>query len=816
MRAARTFLPPVSLPHLFRVLSAGWVLLTLLPLPAGSQTPLDTVRSVLAPGSEAGSGEEPQEPPSGPEPPGIEELVPLSLEVQREAQEAEAELRRLGDLEQVSATARELERIGARLGDEPGTGERIDPSRGAEVAAFQERVELAASGLRDRLGELESIRSSWRQKRELWRSWQQRLAAQDRPALAAEAARGLARIAGVLEAVDGAVDRSLEVQRRLESVRLELPDLVRGSGLGPGAEDVPLIRRDAPLLGSLRHRQQLREGLLAPLADGLRSVSLPEPVFWERHSGALALQLFLFLAAGLLARTFRAWSGVGEDWSGVLAHPWVLGAFVATAPTNLLYDLSPPLWGLFVWTVFAVSSAVLAASTFRSAAKRWSIYGLAGAFTLLLTLEVLSLPAAWQRVVVVVLCAVGCGLMILAERHAAGQEADRRGFRLLMVLAAGILALTLVAEVLGFDGFARGLLDAALASAFVFLAVALLLRLGRGAIRGSVYRASRRFPLLQRVGHRLAVGLSWLYQALLVVFTLVELTDIWGLFPSPGAAFRALWGASFSLGRTELTLGGVLLAMLALYLVFLASTLLRSALEGEVLAKQDLDPGVRTAISTLLHYLLVTVGFFFALSLLGVDLTSFALVVGALGVGVGLGLQDLVKNFFSGLVLLFERPVRVGDTVILEGDWATVKKIGLRATTVTTFDRSEIIVPNGDLTSKRVTNWTLSDQVSRLILRVGVAYGSDIERVFRILHQVAAEHSDVLEDPAPTVLFMGFGDSSLDFELRVWVGSIDVRLTTLSDLHGALDREFRKNGITIPFPQRDLHLKSGTPPADRR
>ena len=823
IRAMRASVAPRRLRIQGLILVLGGVLLVSLPGAGFAQGPLDAVRSVLDPSSGAQEGEagapRDEREREAPEPPGIEELVPLSLKVQREATAAESEIRRLGDLEEPAATTRELERTAERLDAELRRGEEPDPTRGTEVASFQERVVDAGDGLRERLRELEAIRSSWRRQRELWRSWRERLGSQGRPALAAEAERSLGRIDEVLAAADGAVNRALEVQRRLETLRGELPELARQSGLmrstgvvGGGSE-TPTSRRDAPLLGSSEHREQLREGFLAPLAQGLRSLSPPDPEFWEGHSGVLALQILLFLAAGLLARHFRGWGRVGEEWSGILAHPWVLGAFVATAPSNLLYPLPPPIWRLALWTVFALSSAVLAASTFRSAVKRWTIHGLAGGFVLLLVLEVLAVPVAWQRLVVVGLCLLGGALLVLAARVAAGGDEDRHGFRLLAVLAAGVLAVTGVAEVLGFDALARGLLDSALATAFVVLAVTLLLRLGRGAIRGSIHRAAGRFPLLQRVGHRLAAGLSGLYQALLVLFALVELIHIWGSFPTPAAAFRTVWGAGVSIGGTELRLGGILLAILALYLVFLASTLLRSSLEGEVLAKRDLDAGVRTAISTLLHYLLVTVGFFLALSVLGVDLTSFALVVGALGVGVGLGLQDLVKNFFSGLVLLFERPVRVGDTVILDGEWATVKKIGLRATTVTTFDRSEIIVPNGDLTSKRVTNWTLSDQVSRLIVPAGVAYGSDVERVFQVLHEVAAEHPEVLEEPAPTVLFMGFGDSSLNFELRVWVGSIEVRLTTLSDLHAAIDRSFRDEGITIPFPQRDLHLKSAAPGA---
>lgn len=564
----------------------------------------------------------------------------------------------------------------------------------------------------------------------------------------------------------------------------------------------------SPVLGSREHREQLRDALEKPLFPGLAPLTWPDSEFWRQHGSALTLQLVLLVTVALLARSFRSWRHVGEEWSGFLAHPWMLGAFVAATPFTLLYRAPPASWALVQWTVFAVSGATLAAVTFRSAVKRWAIYGLAAVFLLIAVLEVLAFPAAWFRLVVAAVAALGVFLLILAERQAGRDEEDRRGFRLLVRLSVAVLAVILGAEVLGFDDFARDLLESALATAFVVLAVALLLRLGRGAIRGAIDRGGRRFAMLQRVGPRLAVGLSWLYQALLIFFAILQITDIWGLYASPLEALGGLWNAGFSVGNYRLTLGQLLLALLAVYLAYLVSTLLRSTLEGEVFPRRELDPGVGAAITTLLHYVLVTVGFFFAFSLLGFSLTNLTLIVGALGVGVGLGLQDLVKNFFSGLVLLFERPVRVGDVVILGGEWGTIRKIGLRATTITTFDRSELIVPNGELTSERVTNWTLSDEVTRLLLPIGVAYGSDIEAVFRVLREAAQTHPEVLEDPAPVVLFMGFGESSLDFELRVWVGAVDVRLPTFSELHADIDRRFRREGIRIPFPQRDLHLKS--------
>jgi small-conductance mechanosensitive channel len=220
---------------------------------------------------------------------------------------------------------------------------------------------------------------------------------------------------------------------------------------------------------------------------------------------------------------------------------------------------------------------------------------------------------------------------------------------------------------------------------------------------------------------------------------------------------------------------------------------------------------VGESIGTLLHYLLLTVGVLFALGAVGVELQNFAIVAGALGVGIGFGLQNVVNNFVSGLILLFERPVRVGDIVVVGGEWGTIKKIGLRSTIVVTFDQSEMIVPNGDLVSEKVTNWTLSNPVTRVVLPVGVAYGSDVQRVLQILREAAEAHPGVLADPEPQALFVAFGDSALDFELRVWVRELGLRPEVKSTVLAEVDHRFRAAGIEIPFPQQDLHVRSVDP-----
>jgi small-conductance mechanosensitive channel len=201
-----------------------------------------------------------------------------------------------------------------------------------------------------------------------------------------------------------------------------------------------------------------------------------------------------------------------------------------------------------------------------------------------------------------------------------------------------------------------------------------------------------------------------------------------------------------------------------------------------------------------------------ALLALGFEFTKLTIILSALGVGIGFGLQGIVNNFVSGLILLFERPVRAGDYIELDGKWAEVKNIGLRATTAQTFDQADVIIPNADLVSNQVINWTLSNRRVRLIIPVGVAYGSDIELVMKTLLACAKENSGIAGEPPPQVLFQSFGESSLDFELRVWVPNAEDRLTVKSELNQAIERKFRDAKIEIAFPQRDLHLRNVNEP----
>ena len=232
---------------------------------------------------------------------------------------------------------------------------------------------------------------------------------------------------------------------------------------------------------------------------------------------------------------------------------------------------------------------------------------------------------------------------------------------------------------------------------------------------------------------------------------------------------------------------------------------------GKTPQASTLPRGVPFALSTLLHYLILVFGFFVALGVLGVDLTKATILAGALGVGVGFGLQNVVNNFVSGLILLFERPVQVGDTVVIDDVTGEVQHIGIRSCVVRTWDGAEVILPNALFISDPVTNWTLSNRLRRITLAVGVAYGSDPAVVTELLRTVAAAYPGVLAFPEPLALFTGFGDSALNFQLRVWTDRSDSWVAVQSDLYLAIYKTLVEAGIPIPFPQHDVHIDNTAP-----
>jgi len=326
-------------------------------------------------------------------------------------------------------------------------------------------------------------------------------------------------------------------------------------------------------------------------------------------------------------------------------------------------------------------------------------------------------------------------------------------------------------------------------------------------------RALSRFSIVtQHAGPLLQSFTRLLGFAALAAWVIVLLNEF-RIFRPIRDAVVAVLTHELRFGEISLTLGGVLLFFFSVWLAFWVAKTVRYVLQDEVLPKMSLPRGVGNSISSLSYYALVITGLFVALAAAGFEVSQLAFVVGALGVGIGFGLQNVVNNFVSGLILMFERPIQPGDVVEVSGTSGKVREIGMRATTLSTFEGADVVVPNGVLLNEKLINWTLSDMDRRIDVNVGVAYGSDPRKVLGLLMDVTTSTEGIATTPAPAVLFVGFGASSLDFSIRAWTNNFGDWVNIRSNLTVRVHDALLAAGVEIPFPQQSLHVRSVSPDA---
>ncbi len=753
--------------------------------------------------------------------PGAHELVSRSLDLETEASQARQQLSRIAttqanDDELVLTRAR-VESLRTQL----DALERETYLRPERLTQLREQARLRRGDLeseRQRLAErvetLDELRSAWVERRRFWTEWRSSLSSdKDVPRdTNKEFSSALRQIGEVLTSARERYSDALDRQRQLASLQREL--------LSIESHSFELIRqgrarrwqRDAPTLFSRDFGSRLAAVSVNEIREGIAGTPITDLAFLRRSSWALLLHALAIIGVAIVARRLHARAVPSSDAAAAFARPWLTGTFVATALASVLYQPMPALWELLLILTLAVTGALQASLVFTARGDQRLIRGLAIVYPLLFALEITAFPAPLFRLVFTLVCSVGAPLLLLnALRHEQTSTLARR-VRIGTFVGAGLLFIALGGQLIGFEAFARWLLQATVATAFVAYIIAYLMRLGGTAL--VVLADAPQGPeagFVERAGQMIASHARWIVRTALIVAAAIFVADVWGLIGSLEDFWNSLRELGVQLGETRLTLGRALVAILVLYATFVCSWVVRTLLDVHVFERREVEPGVGDSIKAILHYCMVVLGAFWALASLGISLQNFALIAGALSVGIGFGLQNIVNNFVSGLILLFERPVRVGDAVFIGGEWGVVRRIGLRSTVVQSFDRTELIVPNSDLVSEKVSNWTLSDRVTRVVIPVGVAYGSPVETVMEILKRVAREHPQTLPDPPVEILFMGFGDSSLDFEIRLWIGEALQKLIVRSDVLKAVDREFRIHDIEIPFPQRDLHLRSVDP-----
>ncbi|HSB77816.1 MAG TPA: mechanosensitive ion channel domain-containing protein [Candidatus Methylomirabilis sp.] len=654
-------------------------------------------------------------------------------------------------------------------------------------------------------------------------------------------ARADARItkvpAPVLERIDSLLAVIPQVQSRLRaerSVILVLQDQVarqlarsedgldRVAGYRQGYVGT-LLARDTPPIWSGEAQEKAWNDFAESVRESYTASTAHLREFFREESGRLLLMVVLFVGLALLLRRVHRQTYLqhliderGSSVELVFARPVATALLICTLIFLWAYPRAPR-------PVHATVLLIALVAVLRSVAPlvaTWQVhwlYGLGAFFVADLLRGLFAVVPQFERQLFLLEMLVGAGAVgWVLYRHRGAQERGqpwnergrKRVDRAMALLLIGF-TIAFLAGTAGYMSLGRQVGYGSLSSAYVALALAAAVRVAYGLVVLLLrVRPLNRLQSIQRHRALLEQRILGLLRALGFVGWAWLTLKAFSLSSPVAATVRGALTANLAWGSLSLSLGDVLAFALTVYLAFQASRLLRFLLEEDVYPRTLLAPGVPYAISSLLHYLVLLLGFLLAMAALGVDFTKLTIIGGALGVGIGFGLQNVVNNFVSGLILLFERPIRIGDAVQIADITGEVRRIGMRSTTVRTWEGAEVIVPNASLVSDKVTNWTPSDRMRRIDLAVAVAYASVPEKVLEVLRTTAGAHAAILSEPPPLALFVGFGENALLFELRTWTGRIGEWLQIRSELALRLHRTLGEAGIQIALPRREVVLRA--------
>jgi len=699
-------------------------------------------------------------------------------------------------------------RLGAINADDLQSYQQLAALKG-EFREEAEAVKRMSESLTETIQEVEFRRHNWLAEKDRWNRWQSQLGADlSLASVAAAFTRAKMDIDHALDIISRKLEPLLEVQQKAGDIGAKISSLTDQIDAMMAQQRGGTLRGGMPNMLSIAYIHQLIDLVNEP-ARLIKTLTLPDPAFFAEKGWVLSLQVVVFALMFAMVRRFRSDLLENTDRRFLVKRPLSLSLFVAIFTISFLYGSPPTLWRVLIQIVAGVVTARLVAAFVREPWIKRAIYILILVMIGFQALLIAGVPMAVMRLFLLVWSLAGIVYFgwRVRKRAVAGKPA---ALIWLLRLVVVVFAIITVADVIGFGNFAVQIMDGAIRTSILLLMGWAMLRLIRVALELGVESLPvDKFAFLRQNADAILRRVIFFINSVIVIFVAANLLVAWKLYDIPVEALQAFFSSGMTIGEQKITLGLVVAALLILYGAFALSWGLQALLMEKVLSSRQMDTGARLSIVRLVHYALVLVGFLVALSALGFELKNVTIIGGALGVGIGFGMQAIVNNFVSGLILLFERPIKVGDVIQLsDGQRGRVTNLGLRATTIQTFDRAEIVVPNGDLISAQVTNWTLGDRSMRLIIPVGVAYGSDVETVMRLLMAVATESIQVLKDPQPMVLFLNFGDSSLDFQLRVWIADFNDRRIIQSALIRDIDRRFRIEGVEIPFPQQDLHLRS--------
>ncbi|HKR21557.1 MAG TPA: mechanosensitive ion channel domain-containing protein [Pyrinomonadaceae bacterium] len=496
-----------------------------------------------------------------------------------------------------------------------------------------------------------------------------------------------------------------------------------------------------------------------------------------------------------------------QDPGSILNRPVSLGLLIfLVAMMPLLF--AAPLSVVGVANLIAVIPMMTLLRPRLTKPSQWMLLVLVASVLLWHLIKFLQVTTWFKRdlFALLTLGVIAAFVWFMRDAHRAGTQ-PRPIVSIAMYTAVALLAVAFLANVFGYVRLSDLLTQGTLVSAYRGLALYTIVVIGSLIISFALNaKPAQRFAVLVTDRDRLARRLVF---ALAVVTLLLWFHTTLNLFAIRDVVYGALSRAlnyQITIGSASFAVSNIVAFVLTLFFGYLVASVTRAILGEGILPRLKLARGLPNAIATITHYVLLVLIFLLALAAAGVELSKFTILTGAFGVGLGFGLQNVVNNFVSGLILLFERPIRVGDFLEIKGVSGEVTKIGFRSSTVHAFDGSDLIIPNATLISEQVTNWTLTGTRRQAQLHVHVAYGNDPTKVRDLLRETVTSHSEVLKFPAPTALFIGFGDSALNFELRFWAPRPEVVAELKSDVALSIAAALQEAGITVPIPQRHLHI----------
>jgi len=698
------------------------------------------------------------------------------------------------------------------------------PSQGlkdadADLARHERRLTDWLDTLKSRTIELDGDLADLRNRKELWELTRNDADAAELPAAVVQQVREtLTSIRNTEKTTLGRRDKVLTLQAEVEEWRSGLR-AVRDQLAGEiEIRQQDILRPDSPPLWKAFGQSQEDNLVEQMLETRQRNVAVLNSFLRENVRaivGDAVVFVVVFILIIWLGRKARFWAQSDESLrttaellqrplaSSLLVTIIVLGSWIhPTAPTAIL-NLS----GLVLLLIMIRLLPHLARREMRPAIGMLVV--LVALYLLVELIPGTFLINRLGKLALALLGAATCGWVVHRRRSLGKMKQDFWFWSAvwLATVATVFFCISALANIVGAVTFSSLVAMATFAAIYDAITLWVFVAVLFGAVTVALRTTTARRLLIVRYhSDRIRSVVYRLIKIVAVVSWLAYALDHFGVFQWTLKVLKGITFYEYHLGEFSLSVSNLVVFCLVIWLSIKLSQFISFVLDEDVLPRLDLPKGVPATVSKTSTYLVVTIGCVIAVAAAGLDLSRLTIVIGALGVGIGFGLQNAVNNFVSGLILLFGRPINVGDKIEIGNVFGMVKDIGIRATVVQTWQGAEVIVPNATLISENLINWTLTNPQRRMEIPVGVAYGSPTEKVIELLTEVARAHDEVLEDPEPKTIFTGFGDSALDFELRAWtVGNfVDIA----SDLRVRMDRALGDKGIEIPFPQRDLHLRS--------